>query len=167
MNKIESKINDFISKLYLYKALEGFIVFVLFFGFYFFIYLIVEYFFYLDSFTRTSLFYFTALLALVFFAHKILYPILQSFIPSLQISKENASRIIGSSNSEINDRLLNLLQLENLVNDELVSESIHQLEKDLFVFDFIKAINFQNLRLFFKLLLLPISFFIIISIINF
>ncbi len=167
MKKIEKKISEFISKLYLYKALEGFVFFVFFFGLYFLIYIVIEYFFYLDSFTRTSLFYISLLLAISLFLYKILYPFLQSFIPSLQISKEKASKIIGSSDTRINDRLLNLLQLEKLGNDELVTQSIQQLEKDLFNYDFLSALNLKNLRLFFRLLLIPISFFIIISFINF
>jgi hypothetical protein len=167
MTKIDNKLKDFISKLYLYKALEGLVVFVLFFGIYFFVYLVAEYFLYLSSAVRTSLFYFSILLGVVFFTYKVIFPFLQSFISSLQISKENASRIIGSSDKRINDRLLNLLQLEKLGDDELVEESIRLLEKDLFQYDFVKSISLKNLVLLSKLTVLPILFFVLISLINF
>ena len=167
MTKIDNKLKDFISKLYLYRALEGLVVFVLFFGIYFFVYLVVEYFFYLSSVTRTVLFYFSILLGAGFLVYKVIFPILQSFIPSLQISRENASRIIGSSNKKINDRLLNLLQLEKLGNNELVEESIRLLEKDLFQYNFIKSISLKNLVLLTKLSALPFVFFGLISLINF
>ena len=167
MTKIDNKIKDFISKLYLYKALEGLVVFVLFFGMYFFVYLVIEYFFYLSSDVRTALFYLSVLTSFGFLLYNVIFPILQSFITSLQISKENASQIIGSTNKAINDRLLNLLQLEKLGNNELVEESIRLLEKDLFQYDLIKSISLKNLVLLSKLTILPILFLGIISLINF
>ena len=167
MRIIQNKINSFISKLYFYKALEGLTVFVLFFTAYFLIYILAESVFYLDSFTRTFLFYFSAVVSLLWIAYKVLYPGFQSLIPSLQISKDEASKIIGDSNPEIDDRLLNLLQLEKLGDDDLVLESIKVLEKDLFRFDFLKAINLKNLLLFVKLISIPFIFFAIISLINF
>lgn len=167
MNPIKRKIQNFIRKLYLYKALENFIVFILFFGAYFLLYLLVESVFYFDSSIRTILFYLSLGVGIIWLAYKVIFPFVQSFIPKFQITKEYASVLIGESDSEINDRLLNLLQLEKLGNGDLIIESINQLEKDLFRFNFLKAINLKNLILFSKLTLVPLLFFVLLSLINF
>jgi len=167
MTLIRTKINSFIRRLYLYSALENFIVFLFFFGGYFVLYLLIEYLLYLDSTTRTILFFTSLVISVLWILFKVFYPIIQSFVPYFQISHEKASVLIGSSNSDIDDKLLNLLQLENLGNDDLILESISLLEKKLFSFNFSKALNIRNLVLFTKLIMIPIFVLGIFSIINF
>jgi len=164
---IEQKIQKYIQRLYQFKALENFVVFLLFFTGYFLLYLLVESIFYLPSSYRTFLFYFAIFTSVFWILHKILYPLTQSFVPNLQISYVDASKNIGKINSDIDDKLLNLLQLKEYGSGDLINESIKQLEINLFKFDFIKTLNLNSLKFFIKLLLLPVVFFLIFSVINF
>ena len=166
-NNIEFKIQHYISRLYQYKALENLVVFILFFTAYYLLYLLIESIFYLSSISRTFLFYFTLVASTFWLFIKIIYPLGQSYFPKFQISIEQASKQIGNSNSGINDRLLNLIQLKKLGNDALIVEGINQLENELFSFDFLQTLSLQNLKLFVKLLVIPSLFFVILSVVNF
>lgn len=167
MDSIKNKINTFIRKLYLYKAYENLLILILYLGIYFLLYIIIEYIFYLSTTSRTILFFSSISISLIWATYYIFFPILQSFIPKFQISKEKASVIIGNSNNKIEDKLLNLLQLEKINNNDLTKEGIKQLEENLSNFNFSKGISIKKILIFGKLSIILLLIFSILSIVNF
>ncbi|OFY17422.1 MAG: hypothetical protein A2X02_00810 [Bacteroidetes bacterium GWF2_29_10] len=82
------------------------------------------------------------------------------------ISHNQAAEIIGNHFEEVQDKLINILQLKELANEnqgsqELINESINQKTELIKPLKFIKIIDFKTTLKYFKYSLIPI--FIIIS----
>ncbi|RPG53030.1 MAG: hypothetical protein CBE48_002825 [Flavobacteriales bacterium TMED288] len=80
-----------------------------------------------------------------------------------RLSDEEASRIIGSHFSEISDKLLNVIQLNNQKSDnvELIEACIQQKTLELKNFKFNNAINFSEHKYLLKYLAIPFLIFFI------
>ncbi len=171
MSSIKDRLTTFIRQYYLNKIIKGsvflgiaFIALLLFF-------VTIEYFGWFNTATRAFLFYFyIAVNALVFLIY-VLFPLSKLTGLSKGISMESAARIIGQHFEMIRDKLLNLLQLQELNREEkdqshdLVMAAIEQKEQMLQPFPFIKAIGFrQSLR--YLRLLVP-GIIILIAIVSF
>ena len=164
---IELKLRRFIRWYYLHKSFEGLLIFAFTFLIYFLFYLLVESIFYLMPIIKTILFYVSVLVSVVWIVVKVMYPVVQSFVPRLQINFESASKRIGEREVEIDDRLLNLIQLKKLGSNSLILESIKASEKYLFKFDFLKTIDLKSIVKFSKFLIAPVFILAVLSIIDF
>jgi hypothetical protein len=86
------------------------------------------------------------------------------------ISHEEASLIIGKHFSSIQDKLLNVLQLQSLqhqhpqanVNYELLDASINQKTAELRPIPFTAAVDFSENKKYFKFALIPISIIVLV-----
>ena len=156
-NNIQEKLQQFIKKYYTSELIKGLILFLAFGLLYFFITLFIEYFLWLPPQTRSILFFVFVLVELGLLIKLIILPITKLFGLQKGISFTEASKIIGSHFSEVDDKLLNVLQLnENKQQSELLLASIEQKSATLQPIPFKNAINFSNNRKYIKYLLIPL-----------
>ena len=80
------------------------------------------------------------------------------------LSREDAARIIGRHFPEIQDKLLNLLQLNAKANNELALASISQKTNTLKPISFTGAIDFRKIKRYSLYAALPLGLFFILLI---
>ena len=116
---------------------------------------------------RQLLFWFYISLNLIVLQKYIVYPLFQLLRISKTIDYKDAARIIGNHFPEIDDKILNILQLNELSDseNELINASINKKTKDIQSFSFRKTISFRQNKKHLKWLILP-SFIIIVLIIT-
>src|SRR5690554_2928014 len=116
INLIYDKLESFIKKYYTNQLIKGIIFFIGFGLLYFLFTLFVEYFLWLKPIGRTILFWLFIAVELFLFFRFICFPIFKLFKIQKGISYAQASKIIGSHFTEVNDKLTNFLQLAD--NDD-------------------------------------------------
>jgi len=163
LDNIQEKLHDFIKKYYTNEIIKGSILFLSFGLLYFIFILFIEYFLWLDPVARTILFWVFILVELGLMIHFILIPLLKLSGLKKGISSSQASKIIGDHFKEVDDKLLNILQLENIKKkNELLLASIEQKAKSLRPIPFKQAINFKTNFKYAKYLALPILIWLFI-----
>ena len=168
-NILVDKLNSFKLKYYTYKLLKGVVItflllLVIYTGF-----SLIEYFVYLSSEVRKVVFFgfliFSGLLILQFIG----IPLLKMFHVLKPIDLKATTKIIQNHFSGIEDRLLNIIELndlpQNQYSNELILASIDQKIEQLKVFDFNEAVQFKNVKyvLIYLLISVLISLGIFIS----
>jgi len=156
VKNIQNKIQHFVIKYYANELIKGLILFVSL-GFLYFIFtLFVEYFLWLKPFARTILFLIFILVESTLLVVYIAFPLFKIVGLKKGISQIEASKIIGSHFPEIKDKLLNMLQLQNIEDcSELVEASIKQKSKELQPIPFKKAVNFSSNKKYLKYVTIP------------
>ena len=112
---IHQKIKEFVRKYYLNKLYKGALIFVMITTGAFIAFALLEYFSYLNSTTRAVLFYAYLTLFLATIAIYVIYPLTKMAGLGKTLNSFTASRIIGKHFPEIDDKLLNVIQLENQI----------------------------------------------------
>ncbi|ALM49234.1 glutamyl-tRNA synthetase [Flavobacterium psychrophilum] len=144
-NVIYSKLEAFIRKYYTNELLRGTIFFIGLGLLYFIFTLLVEYFLWLSSGGRTTLFWLFITVEVFLLFRFILFPIFKLFKLQKGIDYTQASQIIGRHFSEINDKLTNFLQLSSQGDQsELLLASIEQKADNLQPVPFTNAVNFKK-----------------------
>jgi hypothetical protein len=159
-NILVDKLNSFKLKYYSYKLLKGLVVTLFLLLVIYTVFSIVEYFVYLSSDVRKVIFFgflvFSGLLILQFIG----IPLLKMFHIIKPIDLKATTKIIQNHFSEIEDRLLNIIELndlhQNQYSKELILASIDQKIEQLKVFDFNEAIQYKNVRYVFIYLLISV-----------
>lgn len=159
------KLEEFITKYYLFKIFKGILILV---GSYLLVLLvqsIVEYFNYLSVSVKTVLFYSTSICATILLIYYFLIPISELFKLRKPISYLGASKIIGKHFPEIKDKLLNTLELDQILHSnsqfhDLLLASINQRTDSLLPLPFKQAINFKQIKNY--LVFFSISIFILL-----
>lgn len=108
-----------------------------------------EHFLWLSSAGRKGLFFFWWILLLTLFIWQLGKPLLQLLGLRNGLSQTDAAVIIGKYFPEVQDRLLNLLQLEDMNRQQdwpLLEKSIQQKTQDLNKFSFLQALEWQQFR---------------------
>ena len=155
---IQDKLHDFISKYYINEIIKGSILFLAFGLLYFIFTLFIEYFLWLRPTGRTFLFWIFLIVEFILLGKFILLPLFKLARIQKGISQENASRIIGKHFKEIDDKLLNLLQLnESKTQSDLLLASIEQKSFELDPIPFKKAIDFRVNVNYLKFLAIPLA----------
>ncbi|MGB5236056.1 MAG: hypothetical protein WBN59_00375, partial [Flavobacteriaceae bacterium] len=162
---IIGKLLRFSRRYYAKVLIKGIILFLAL-GFLFFLAtLSVEYFLWLNSTGRLALlvgFLTTEIYLLVRF---IIIPVIYLLRIKEGITDRDASRIIGKHFSEVDDKLINLLELaEDRNKSELLLASIAQRSSELREIPFGKAIDLRESLKYVKYLLIPLALFLIIGI---
>ncbi|MBD3583753.1 DUF4175 family protein [Flavobacterium selenitireducens] len=158
-NLIYEKLEAFIRKYYTNELIRGSLLFVGLGLLYFLFTLSVEYFLWLKPSARSFLFWLFILVELFLIGRFILWPISKLLKLQKGIGYDEASKIIGSHFSEVNDKLTNFLQLSSDRNQsELLLASIEQKAGNLQPVPFGNAINFKKNRKFLPLAILPLLF---------
>lgn len=156
-SKIQQKLQQFSRKYYTNELIKGSILFVSLGLIYLFFTLFIEYFLWLQPTARTILFWLFIVVELFLLFRFICFPIFKIIGLQKGISFEEASKIIGNHFPEVQDKLLNVLQLQqtNLQSD-LLAAGIEQKSKELQPISFNKAIDFSNNKKYLKYVLIPI-----------
>jgi len=160
---IQQKLNQFILKYYSNELIKGLILFSAFGLLYFIITLFIEYFLWLPPIARSVLFFVFILVELGLLIKFIAIPI--SKLVGLQkgISFMEASKIIGKHFPEVDDKLLNVLQLnQSKKQSELLVASIEQKSESLKPFVFKKAIDFRSNITYVKYLSIPLIIWLLV-----
>ncbi|NNL16793.1 MAG: hypothetical protein HKO81_09160 [Flavobacteriaceae bacterium] len=142
---IQNKLEQFIAKYYANELIKGAILFLSIGLLYFLVTLLVENFLWLDSIGRTILFWLVIAVELLLFMKFIVIPVSRLLKLQKGIDYKHASKLIGNHFPEVNDKLLNVLQLnENESESELLMASIEQKSSELTPVPFKLAINFKR-----------------------
>jgi len=154
---IQDKLQKFISKYYTNELIKGLILFVAFGLLYFLITLLIEYYLWLSTTGRMILFFIFLAVELGLLIKFICIPLAKLLGLRSGLSQQEASKIIGNHFSEVDDRLLNVLQLnESSEKSELLVASIEQKAANLRPIPFKRAINFSTNAKYIKYLAIPV-----------
>ncbi|MAM22989.1 MAG: hypothetical protein CL817_04575, partial [Croceibacter sp.] len=156
-NQIIDKLERFIRKYYTNELLKGIILFFAIGLLYFLLTVFLEWALWLSPLARTILFWTFIAVEIALFGRFIIYPLSKLFKLSKGISYEQASAIIGQHFTEVNDKLLNVLQLkQNTESSELLLASIDQKAEELQPIQFNFAVNFKDNTKYLKYLAIPV-----------
>jgi len=151
---IESKLELFIKRFYNNEILKGIILFVGLGLLYFLFTLLIEHFFWLNTFFRTFLFWCFIIVEGVLLYLFVCIPVFKLFKFKEGINHEDAAIIIGKHFPEINDKLLNVVQLNNNFDQsDLLIASIKQKATELKPFPFKFAVNYRSVLPYLKYIL--------------
>lgn len=154
---IKLKLEGFIRKYYTNELIKGAILFVALGLLYFLTTLLIEHFLWLNEFSRTVLFWLFILVELALIYKFIWLPVAKLFKLQKGINYEDASVIIGKHFPLVNDKLLNVLQLEkDTAKTELLLASINQKSSELSPIPFKLAINFKANFKYLKYVAIPV-----------
>ena len=159
---IKNKIHEFIRKYYLNELCKGALLFLIITLMVFIVYALLEYFSFFNTLTRTILFYSYITLFGITFLRFVFYPIFKMIGFGKQLSQRQAAQIIGKHFPEIDDKLLNVLELESQLDNatiksrELLLAAIDTKSEKIKPFSFVKAIPFKQNFKYVKWALVPI-----------
>jgi hypothetical protein len=165
---IHQKIKEFIRKYYLNKLYKGALVFVMITVGAFIVFTLLEYFSYLNSTTRATFFYTYLALFAGTIAVYVIYPLTKMVGIGKTINAFTVSKIIGKHFPEIDDKLLNVIQLETQIEGgkykslDLLLAAIDTKIETLKPFAFAKAIPFKKSTRFIKWAIIPVLLFCIL-----
>lgn len=167
-NELIEKIKDFGRKYQLNILYRGALIFIFISILAFLIYVLLEYFSYFTPTIRKVLFFSYVgvfVLLLIFF---VIIPLFKYFGLGRQLGREQIAKMVGSYFPEIDDKLLNLLQLQNQLEKgnyksyELLETAIQTKTAQLKPFPFVKAIRFENTTRYLKWAVIPVLIFVLI-----
>ena len=168
MNDIKIKIifeqlNSFIKKYYYNQLIKGSIYVVAILLIFFILLTSIEYFFAFGVLGRTILFWTYIIINIIVFIKLIIIPILNIFKIGNRINYKVAAKIIGNHFTEIDDKLLNLLELSEISDEEnhLILASINQKIKKISPITFKNAIDFTLNKKYLKWAFIPIFILIL------
>ena len=154
---IQHKLEGFVRKYYTNELIKGTILFFAFGLLYFLTTLLVEYFLWLNETLRTVLFWLFVAVEIILIIKFIVLPIAKLLKLQEGIDYEEASKIIGRHFPQVNDKLLNVLQLEKETSKtELLLASINQKSSELSPIPFKLAINFKTNLKYLKYAAIPL-----------
>ena len=160
--QITNKLTQFIKKFYINELLKGSLLFITIGLLYLLVTVFIEHFLWLSTTYRTVLFWLFILVEIFLFYKFIGIPFFRLFGLKKGITQENASELIGNHFPEVNDKLTNLLQLQNTSEEsELILASINQKAIELTPIPFKIAINFKKNIIYLKYVAIPIFIFLL------
>ncbi len=161
---IQQKLEQFIKKYYTNELIKGAILFFAIGLLYLLITLLVEYFLWLSPMGRTVLFWMFVIVEVGLFARFIAFPLAKLFKLQRGISQEEAAKIIGNHFPNVNDKLLNVIQLnQNYRESELLAASIDQKADELQPVPFTTAVNFSKNATYLKYAAIPVVIFLLFN----
>ncbi|MBQ7984097.1 MAG: hypothetical protein IJ250_00490, partial [Bacteroidales bacterium] len=158
-NLISQKLNVFIRKYYKNKVLRSVINALSVMSVGFAVFCIIEYFGWNSVNVRTFIFYLYIGIAVVM-AAIIVFPLFKMFRIGKTLSYRQAAEIIGRHFPQIQDKLLNLLQLQQMSENsqsELLIKAIEQKTEQLSPIPFHKAVNTEKTKKWGKYLLITVG----------
>lgn len=157
------KLLAFTKRYYTKMLVKGVLLFLCFGLLFFLMILGIEYFLWLDTTARLLLFVLFVGIELYFLFKYIVTPLFYLFKVKKGITNKEASILIGKHFSNVDDKLLNLLHLnEDTSRSELLLASIEQRSLDLSTVPFVKAVDLKDALKYVKYLAIPLLLFGII-----
>lgn len=154
---IQQKLSAFIRRYYKNELLKGSILFFSIWLLYFIIILLIENFFWLSSLGRGILFWTFIAVSFGLLFKFIFIPFAKLFRLSQGLDPLEASKVIGKHFPEVNDKLVNVLQLQNSgEKSDLLLAGIAQKSRELKPVPFNLAINFRSSLKYLKYAAFPV-----------
>lgn len=154
---ILGKLNAFTRKYYSKLLVKGILLFLTFGVLFFLTITAVEYFLWLGSTARLLLLLAFVVIELVLVYRYILVPLFYLFKVKKGISKRQASALIGKHFTNVNDKLVNLLDLaDNNEQSDLLVAAIEQRSEEMSPIPFTKAVDYKESLKYSKYSLIPI-----------
>jgi hypothetical protein len=159
---IRIKLQQFIKKYYTNELLKGAILFFAIGVLYLLFTLFIEYVFWLDPDLRTVLFWIFVVVELALFVRFIVFPLAKLFNLRKGLNMQSASVLIGNHFPQVNDKLLNVLQLnQSNSQSDLLIASIEQKSAELTPIPFQAAVNFKSSLKYLKYAAIPIVILVV------
>ncbi len=164
---LQEKIRKFIKKYYLNELYKGIVFFTVILLSTFIVFSLFEYFSYSDRIIRSILFYSFILLFAGNLVFYIMIPVFKLCGIGKQITEEQIAKIIGKHFSQIDDKLLNLFELQKQLNRgdyeslELLSAAIDDKIDSFKAYSFVQAIPVSQTKKIARWTLVPIAVFIL------
>ena len=148
---IKQKLTEFKKKYYVVLVIRGFFFFVAISILWLVIISIFSFFNYLTVPIKTTIFYLSVFLYSIVFVFYLLIPLLKLLGISKPISDKHAAKIISKHFSNLQDKLINIIELNNLNQDTLYSKdllkaAIKKRTDELRPIPFTKAINKKTVK---------------------
>ena len=154
---IQVKLEQFIKRYYINDLIKGSILFFSIGLLYLLFTLFIEHLLWLKPVARAFLFWIFLIVELSLLVRFIVWPLSKLFKLQKGIGYEEASKLIGKHFSEVNDKLLNVLQLQrNTEPSELLLASIEQKSSELRPVNFKSAVNFKSNVKYLKYVVVPV-----------
>lgn len=154
---IQVKLEQFIKRYYINDLIKGSILFFSIGLLYLLFTLFIEHLLWLKPVARAFLFWIFLIVELSLLVRFIVWPLSKLFKLQKGIGYEEASKLIGKHFSEVNDKLLNVLQLQrNTEPSELLLASIEQKSSELRPVNFKSAVNFKSNVKYLKYVVIPV-----------
>jgi hypothetical protein len=164
---IQSKLEQFIKKYYTNELIKGAILFFAIGLLWFVLTLLVEYYLWLRPIGRTFLFWIFVAVEAGLFVRFVAFPLLKLFKLQQGISNEQAAWIIGNHFPQVNDKLLNVIQLnQNQRESELLAASIDQKASEMQPVVFQKAVNFKKNIKYLKYAAIPVLIIFLVGVLG-
>ena len=162
---IIEKLDGFIRKYYKNQLIRGALLSTALVLVLFIVVVLVEHFGWFGTTVRTLLFwtFIAALLGIAGFY--VARPLLKMYRLGKRISYEQAARIVGDHFVDVQDKLLNLLQLQQMgtsADSELLQASIEQKTAQLSPIPFVNAINLKLNKKYIKYAAIPLLFIVVV-----
>lgn len=163
---LKDKIRDFLKQFYLNKLYRGIVYLVIILLSVFIIFSLFEYFSYSNTTVRAILFFSFIALSLATIIAYLIIPVCKIAGLGKQLTNDEIAKIIGEHFQEIDDKLLNLFDLQkqlesgNYQSYDLLSAAIDTKIEKLKPFSFVQAIPFEKTKKFARWALLPILVFV-------
>lgn len=149
-NILVDKLKSFRLKYYSYQILKGVVLSLFFILLIYTSFAVVEYFVYLSSEVRKIIFFGFIIFAVSVVFQFIGIPLLKFFHVLKPIDDNTTTALIQNHFSEIEDRLLNIIELsrinETQYSNDIILASIDQKIEQLNVFDFNEAVQYKNIK---------------------
>ena len=157
-SELLDKLNSFINKYYLNKLVKGCIYFFSVLFVFFLLFSFLEYFARFNVINRTFLFWGYISISAIIIIYFIVYPTLQLLKIGKIISHKEAAKIIGVHFPEVDDKLLNVIELEamNENDNALINASIEQKISAIKSIKFNTAIDLYKNKKHIKWLAIPL-----------
>lgn len=165
VNQLIKKLNQFIKKYYLSRVFKGILYTLALWGIIFLTSSILEHFARLSTSGRSVLFFTALLLSVFIFAVYIFNPLLKYFKLGKTLNHKEAADIIGTHFTEVQDKLRNVLDLQDQLkstDQSLLIASIEQKIEQFNPIDFKSAIDLKDNLKYGKYILLPLGVFVLI-----
>jgi hypothetical protein len=165
-NLLIQKLDDFIRKYYLNQIVRGSLYFTALVLALFLVSNLLEYYLYFGTGVRKLIFYGFVLTSLASLGFWVIMPALKYFRLGQVISHEEAGTIVGKHFTDVQDKLLNILQLnkqaQNSDNKDLILASVEQKTEAINPIPFVSAIDLSGNKKYLKYALPPFLLLIFI-----
>jgi len=164
--ELNSQLQKFKRKFYISLLIRGLLISLsIVLGIYL-IFNVLEFSFRFDSWIRAMVFFSFVLLSIFMLGKFVVLPLVKLLVKKNQISNEDAALKIGGFFPQVKDKLLNVLQLSRIhdQNNSLIGASIQQKSKEVQIVDFSQAIDYKANYRYFRYFL-PVSFLVLALII--
>ena len=154
------KLDAFTRKFYLNQILRGSLYAIALIGLLFLTFNLLEHYFFFGTGGRKLLFYSFLMVSLGSLGYWVIRPLLHYFHLGQVISHEQAAKIIGKHFADVEDKLLNILQLNKQsslhADNDLILASINQKSEQIKLVPFPKAIDLRKNRRYLRYAMPPL-----------